>query len=275
MLTNTQLFEIEELQLLCEKQDDFKLKLNGDMLRSRSSGQDDYFHYEDGKLTGFLGLYGFGTSYELCGMVHPNYRRRGIFQSLFQQAITSLKERGISKLLLNAPGSSQSGKLFIADLLAHYSFSEYQMKWKQKEIKDDNSSIELVPVTDDDLVQIVDLDYLCFSVEREDSLEFMKMVDKDDSNFSFMIQCKGDKVGKIHIKRENDRSYIFGFAVHPSHQGKGIGRSVLEKTVKIECENEKSIFLEVSAKNANALRLYEETGFVSYQVQDYYKFEGF
>ncbi|MGF2616682.1 GNAT family N-acetyltransferase [Rossellomorea vietnamensis] len=274
MLTDIKLNEIEELRLLCEEHDNCKLKLNEDMLRSRTSLLDDYFHYEDGKLTGYLGLYGFGKSYELCGMVHPHYRKRGIFQSLFNQSIYSLKERKISKLLINAPGSSQSGKSFIENIPATYSFSEYQMRWQPKKILSGNTDIKLIPVTKEDLPLILDLDNLCFNVEREDSLEFMQMVKNDNESHSFMIEYKGDKVGKIHIQQEKNKSYIFGFAVHPSHQGKGIGSSVLEKTVNNESSAGRDIFLEVAAKNSNALKLYEKAGFVSYQVQDYFAYEG-
>ncbi|TYS18779.1 GNAT family N-acetyltransferase [Rossellomorea vietnamensis] len=273
MLTNNRLNEIEELQHLCEEHDNCKLKLNGDMLRTRTSGQDDYFHFENGKLTGFLGLYGFGSSYELCGMVHPHYRNRGIFKSLYNKALASLKDREITKLLLNAPGSSASGKAFIEAQPAGYSFSEYQMKWQPRELNRDETDIELIEVTKDDLPLIIELDFLCFNVAREDSLEFMKTVKQAEDSSSFMIVNKGEKVGKIHIQRESGRSYIFGFAVHPSHQGKGIGRSVLEKSVVLENETGRDIFLEVAAKNENALKLYESAGFVTYQVQNYYDFE--
>ena len=273
MLNEQQLKDIEGLQEICENQEGYKLKLNGDMLRSRNHGQDDYFHYENGKLIGFLGLYGFGSSYELCGMVHPAHREKGIFRSLFQQSAASLKERRVKKLLINAPGSSLSGKAFIETLPAKYYFSEYQMKWEPKQLKEEKNEIQLIPVNQEDIPFILDLDYLCFDVERDDSLQFMEKVQKDEASLSFMIEYKEEKVGKIHIQREENRSYIYGFAVHPSHQGKGIGRSVLAKTVLTENKAGRDIFLEVAAKNANALKLYEGTGFVSYQVQDYYAYE--
>jgi ribosomal protein S18 acetylase RimI-like enzyme len=272
MLTEKQLKDIEELQRVCEMHDGYQLKLNEDMLRSRTHDMNDYFHYADRKLVGFLGLYGFGSSYELCGMVHPDFRKDGIFTNLFHESIDSLKERGIKKLLINAPGSSKSGKAFIQTLPAQYSFSEYQMKWEQKELGMTNEEIQLIPVTTEDRQLILDLDYLCFNVERDDSLQFMETVQKEKTSSSYMIAFKGEKVGKIHIQREADRSYIFGFAVHPSHQGQGIGRSVLERTVSDESAAGRSIFLEVAAKNANALKLYERSGFVSYQVQDYYEY---
>ena len=77
MLTKEGLFAIKMLQEICEKEDSIQLKLNFDMLESRSGNRkEDFFHFEDGKLVGFLGSYYFGNKVEICGMVHPNYRRR-------------------------------------------------------------------------------------------------------------------------------------------------------------------------------------------------------
>jgi hypothetical protein len=48
------------------------------MLENRAGNeQENFFHYEDGKLAGFLGSYGFGNKVELCEMVHPDKRRVG------------------------------------------------------------------------------------------------------------------------------------------------------------------------------------------------------
>ena len=69
----------------------------------------------------------------------------------------------------------------------------------------------------------------------------------------------------------NGDSWIYGFAVFPELQGKGIGRKALSKVVKMENEKGLSIFLEVEAKNAHALRLYESCGFKRFHSQDYYK----
>ncbi|WP_456274398.1 GNAT family N-acetyltransferase [Bacillus sp. AK031] len=273
MLNDQQLKDIERLQATCEKYDKCQLKLNGDMLRSRQTDLDDFLDYKDGELIGFLGLYGFGSSYELCGMVHPEFRQKGIFKGLFNDAVLSLKERGVKKLLINTPEASKAGKELIATLSAEYSFSEYQMKWQTKDIGEKNADVQLIISGPEDRELIMDLDYLCFNVERNDSLDFIEMVNEDKDSSSFIIVHEGKKVGKIHVQSEAGRSYIYGFAVHPSQQGKGIGRKVLENIVIQESKAGKEIFLEVAAKNANALRLYEGTGFVSYQIQDYFNFK--
>lgn len=274
MLNDQQLKDIESLKQVCEQHDESQLKLNEEMLKSRKNDLDDFLTYDGDNLIGFLGLYGFGTSYELCGMIHPEFRRRGIFQDLFGKALKSLKERGVTKLLINAPGSSESGRAFIETTSAQYSFSEYQMKWKPKDMGNKNTDVKLIPAASEDNGLILDLDYLCFNIERDDSIEFMEMVKNDPGRSSFIIQYNGEKVGKIHVQREGSRSYIFGFAVHPDQQGKGIGRKVLANTVIEENKSGQDIFLEVAANNAHALKLYEGAGFVSYQVQDYYEYKG-
>jgi phenylalanyl-tRNA synthetase alpha subunit len=78
MLTKKQLSEIKELQSICENDGGFQLKLNDDMLKNRDANlKEDFFHYDDGKLVGFVGSYGFGNKVEICGMVHPNVLKYG------------------------------------------------------------------------------------------------------------------------------------------------------------------------------------------------------
>lgn len=125
MLTDKQMKEIKELQTECEQDGGFDLKLNWDMLAARKDGKkDDFFHYENDKLVGFLGLYGFGNKVELCGMVHPDWRRRGIFNRLLEEAIEEAKNRGTRQILLNAPAGSNSAKGFLETVPNRYFVTE-------------------------------------------------------------------------------------------------------------------------------------------------------
>jgi ribosomal protein S18 acetylase RimI-like enzyme len=271
MPNKNQLQEIKALQKQCEALENIELKLNWDMLRNRENNDDDFFHYEKGKLVGFLGLYGFGGSYELCGMVHPEARRKGIFTSLFKKATTSLKQRELSKLLVNAPASSPSAKGFLSSVSVEYDFSEYQMKWKEQPIEAGAQEVVLRSAGLEDYPYMVRLDVVCFNVPEKDAEAFMEIGEKEDQ-IRYIIESNGERVGKIQVQRENGESYLFGFAVHPDFQGSGIGRAALAQTAKIEAGHTKEIYLEVAVKNANALKLYESIGFVAYQTQDYYKY---
>ncbi|WP_251027073.1 MULTISPECIES: GNAT family N-acetyltransferase [unclassified Bacillus (in: firmicutes)] len=126
MLIKEELIEIKALQEVCEKEGGFQLKLNFDMLENRiGNKKEDFFHYEDGRLVGFLGCYGFGEKVELCGMVHPDYRRKGLFSKLLEMGLGEAKKRFIT-VLLNAPTDSLSAKQFLKNIPCVFSFAEYQ-----------------------------------------------------------------------------------------------------------------------------------------------------
>jgi ribosomal protein S18 acetylase RimI-like enzyme len=271
MLSQKQVEEIKNLQQQCETFENIELKLNWDMLRNRENDDDDFLHYEEGQLVGFLGVYSFGESYELCGMVHPRARKRGIFTLLFNKAITSLKQRNATKLLVNAPASSLSAQSFLSSIPAKYDFSEYQMKWNEQSLETGNQEVTLRSAKSEDYSYIVDLDVVCFNVPEKDAKAFVEIGEKEEQ-IRYIIERNGKQVGKIQVQRENGESYLFGFAVHPDFQGNGIGRAALAQTVKIEAEHTRKIYLEVAVKNAKALKLYESTGFVTYQTQDYYQY---
>ncbi|MFR9708851.1 hypothetical protein ACL02P_05365 [Paenibacillus sp. MB22_1] len=65
-------------------------------------------------------------------MVHPNYRRQGIFTSLLRRGLNLATVGSYPKILLNAPGNSDSAKHFLATYPCRYEFSEFQMKHSPK-----------------------------------------------------------------------------------------------------------------------------------------------
>lgn len=273
MLTAKQLTDIKELQDICEKEEPFQLKLNWDMLKSREENEvNDFFHYEDGKLVGFLGLYGFGNKVEVCGMVAPDYRRRGIFTQLYCKAETVLKERGIQHILLNAPSNSESGKGFLQSIPCSYSFSEYQMKWGEVDLSY-QEDVRLRLSTPDDVETEVQLDVQCFDFEEEDAREYNARIKREYTDQFYIIESQEVPVGKMRVSHTDGEAWIYGFAIFPEYQGKGIGRKALTTVVLNEHKNGFPIFLEVEAKNAYALRLYESCGFEAYHSQGYYKRE--
>ncbi|TFI48151.1 GNAT family N-acetyltransferase [Diaphorobacter sp. DS2] len=275
MLTKKQLDDIRSLQQICEETENIELKLNWDTLRSRPEDENhDYFHYDkSGKLLGYLALYSFGGPVELCGMVHPDHRRKGIFCSLFNEAVKQLTQA--SKLLINAPASSESAKGFIKSVPCSYSFSEYQMKrHKSAEIGTINQEVTLEKAVSSDLDFINHLDTVCFDVPKEEAAAFNNNIFNCENEKTFIIEYKGVKSGKIRIQIEEDAAWIYGFAVNPLFQGKGIGRSALTNAVNHQHSKGISwVHLEVAAENDHALSLYKSCGFESYGTQDYYEFD--
>ncbi|MEI2663426.1 GNAT family N-acetyltransferase [Rossellomorea sp. LJF3] len=272
MLTSTQLQNIKDLQDVCEDFEGINLKLNWEMLKKRKNDQDDFLLYKDGRLVGFLGIYGFGDSYEICGMIHPQFRRQHLFQELFQEALHSLNSRKVNTLLLNIPGSSTSGKGFISHMDAVYDFTEYEMKWNKKELVIDSDSVGIKTADEQDIETIIDLDETCFGVVRSDAESYTKRLFEESREGNLMIIIDEKVVGKIRVQRTNNKSFIYGFAVFPSFQGKGIGRNALSQVVMQESKWTDDIYLDVAATNSKALNLYESSGFQTFYSQEYYQY---
>ncbi|NMD71756.1 GNAT family N-acetyltransferase [Bacillus sp. DNRA2] len=276
MLTIHELNDIKELQEICENAGGFQLKLNFDMLENRvGDRKEDFFHYDldSGKLVGFLGSYGFGSKIELCGMVHPEYRRQGIFTNLLNSAINEAKKHHVSTILLNAPTDSQTAKAFLQSIPCTFSVAEYQMQWQPTELTPDTTVLIRPSVSQDDWEAEVQLGITAFGESEADARVFQEMISKESSDQRYIIEEDGKIVGKMRVSEMNGETWIFGFAVFPELQGKGIGRKALTNVVITESQKGLPIFLEVEAKNIHALKLYESCGFKSYHSQDYYLYQ--
>ncbi|MEC0207213.1 GNAT family N-acetyltransferase [Paenibacillus lautus] len=271
MLTTQQLQDIEQLQKECELHDHVQLKLNWDMLRERKMENLDFFHYENGELVAFLGLYPFGSTVEICGMVKPFERRKGHFGRLFHLAMEQVKSNGYKKILLNAPAGSDAATFFLNTQGAEYAFSEHQMEWRETPLEETNDVL-LRQATEEDYEMSVRLSVTAFGLEEDDArtMESHHFADNTDMR---MIDVNEETVGKLRVSREDGQAWIYGFSILPEYQGRGIGRKVLRQVVKEQSSAGFTVHLEVETKNDHALRLYESVGFKAVHVQDYYKYE--
>lgn len=271
MITEKQLNEINILQETCEKFDEITLKLNWEMLRNRRNDvKEDFFYYEENQLVGFLATYYFGEKVEICGMVHPNFRRKGIFSSLLNEALNAISP--VTTILLNAPEASTSAKEFIRNQKnCSYSFSEYQMAWKNQEAKEITPIVKFTKAKQLDFSFISNLDVVCFGFEKTDAEKYNQRIINEPDRDLFIIEVNDEKIGKMSLLRENNESWIYGFALLPEYQGKGYGKNALLQTIQKENEIGNEIHLEVALENSNAKKLYIDCGFRQYNTQDYYK----
>ncbi|MDN4526146.1 GNAT family N-acetyltransferase [Fictibacillus fluitans] len=266
-----QLSELKNLQHQCETAEDLQLKLNWDMLELRNgNSKENFFHYEEGKLCAFLGIYGFGSKAELCGMVLPAYRRRGIFSQLLKKAIQHAKLE-YEEILLNTPENSSSGQAFLKQVPCLYAFSEHQMKW-QGSADEASNDISLRISSPSDQEFEMQLDVECFGFSPSKAKEHNQRIKNEKGLNRYVIEKDGKPVGKVRVAAEGGEAWIYGFAVTPAEQGKGIGRSTLKSLISQEQSKGHSLSLDVEADNSNALKLYESCGFTSYCTQDYYRF---
>jgi ribosomal protein S18 acetylase RimI-like enzyme len=271
MLTKQQLQDIKKLQKECETHENLQLKLNWDMLENRKSYQLDFLHYEKDELVAFLGLYPFGSTVEVCGMVKPSERRKGHFHLLFQKGMETAKQSQYKKILLNTPAGSNAAKAFLYKLGANYTFSEHQMVWQEKSLEP-VEGLTLRQAKVDDLDMRIRLSVEAFGMTQEDAQSMERSFDKEGNTDMLMIDVNGKTVGKIRVSRKDGQAWIYGFSILPEHQGKGIGRKVLRRVIKDQRSAGHSVHLEVETKNDHALGLYKAVGFKVVHSQDYYTY---
>lgn len=252
----------------------------------------EFLYYENKILVGYLGVCNFGgNSVEISGMVHPSFRRRGIFRKLYLIAKEEWQRTSKAEVLALCDHTSISGLAFINSMGFEFVSSEYKMCLSKRaldgrinHIQEIASLINLRLATSEDAAEIDSQTSVYFGKplnEIDDKEAKVVNIDNEDiensliqqgNNFiSYMAIYKNKIIGKIHISIINEEGFMYGFGVLPAFRGKGYGREILLATLDILKEKDvNNIFLEVERQNKNALGLYESCGFEEDSVMDYY-----
>ncbi|MBX4264790.1 GNAT family N-acetyltransferase [Clostridium estertheticum] len=289
---------VRTLCSICYEKQKTYLKLELDLKKSqRKENKKDealleFLYYENKMLVGYLGVCNFGgNSVQVSGMVHPEFRRKGIFRKLYLMAKEEWQRISKAEVLALCDHTSVSGLAFINSIGGEYVSSEYKMCLNKKDleckIKQSHENVSIITLrlaTSEDAAEIEKQTSIYFGKplnEIDDKDVKVVNMDKEDlensfiqqgNNFiSYMALLKEEIIGKVHISVINKEGFIYGFGVLPVFRGNGYGREVLLATLDILKEKgTDNIFLEVESQNKNAIGLYESCGFEEVAVMDYY-----
>jgi ribosomal protein S18 acetylase RimI-like enzyme len=243
-----------------------RLKLEWENLRSRSGDRiEDLLWWEGERLVGFLGIYGFGESPELAGMVAPNARRRGIGSALLDAALPLCGERSDRDPLLVVPRQSIAGQRLALRRGGTLDHSEHHLVLSGEPTSGPHKlEISLRPATAADLPLVVSLHEQGFGWSGPDDLG-------DRLGQTALIELSGAVVGTLFLERDDEEGSIFGFVVEPSLQGRGIGRAGLRRACEqLRADGARRISLDVDVANDRALGLYTSVGFTPITTEDYF-----
>jgi ribosomal protein S18 acetylase RimI-like enzyme len=266
-LTSDALQAIAELERQVVEADGGRLKLEWGNLRGRSGDRvEDLLWWEGERLLGFLGIYGFGDSPELAGMVAPDARRRGIGSALVDAAVTLCRERSNRQPLLVVPRQSIAGKRLALRRGGTLDHSEHHLVlFGEPTSGPHNPEISLRPATAADVPVVVSLLEQGFGWSGPDDLG-------DRLERTALIELRGAVVGTLFLHRDDEaQASIYGFAVEPTMQGRGIGRAALRQACQqLRANGARRIGLDVDVANDRALGLYTSIGFTSLTTEDYF-----
>jgi ribosomal protein S18 acetylase RimI-like enzyme len=284
-LAATEIEEIRALANLCDRHDHLHMRISWTGLSSRSGEEyQDFLFYEDAKLVGYLALDGWGEGErEVVGMVHPAYRRQGIFSSLFRAAQGECVRLTISQLVLVCEHSSASAQAFVQHVKAHLELSEHEMwlaTFQERNTFDDRLSFRQATLADLEALILV----------QAQSFGVPELLSRQSMERRFQIPgCRiflatfGDAdlgchepVGLLRLQEEDGAIGIYGFGVIPDYQGRGYGRQILVEAIRLaRSESQKPIMLDVDTTNARAFSLYLSCGFVIKTTYDYFNIAAF
>ncbi len=278
-LTQTEFSEIEALAALCNGYEGLELKLNWNILRNRPVQEtNDFLYYENGQLVGYLALFSFNSKEaEISGMVHPAYRRRGIFTTLLSAAQEECQCRRVPKLLLIVQHISRSGQAFAVSLHPGYDHTEYRMALQEAGVLSAfNTQLHFRRASLEDAPMLAHITAVSFDIdEKEINWNAAHVMEAPDRRY--YVATLGDRntyIGKIEVSLNNHEATIYGFGVLPEYRGRGYGRQMLMQTIQdILATGQQHIVLEVATENKNALSLYQSCGFRETGSYDYYSLE--
>ncbi len=279
-LTADQLQHIAALEAACLAADGGRLKLEYPTLRGRSPGiANDFLWWsgEGGELVGFCGIYQYRSDEaEVCGMVHPAFRRRGIFTRLLDAALVELAElaeRAQRRVLLIVDRCCEAGGGFAAARGGVLESSEHRMTQvdpPQPQDSTDRVQVRQASGEAGDVAFVRECTAGAFAMPEEAvaGTEWASM-----AAGTLVIDGDGEPVGVMRVEREpaTASAGIYGFGVLPERQRRGYGRAALATVTRaLHQEGFSSVHLEVLVDNPAALHLYESCGFAATGIEDYY-----
>jgi len=269
-LTPVDLQAIAELEARTVGADGGRLKLEWGVLRTRA-GRDveDLLWWDGDKLLGFLGLYAFAPpTAELAGMVDPDARRRGIATALLDAAFPLCRERGYREVLLVTPRESSPGRSFALSRGAVLEHSEHALTLLSAPADGPaNPAVIVRTATQADAAEVSKLLTTAFGTVPSHALQLQAT----ERVRTVLAERSGRVVGTLRLSREGKAAGIYGFAVDPAWQGRGIGRDVLRRVCQqLRDEGVHRIDLEVAVDNDHAMGLYTSLGFTPVTTEDYY-----
>ena len=287
---------IHMLEIQCIQNDQITLKLELDYKLSDAQNRtadtlisdiNEFMYFNGEELIGYMGICNFGgitQPLEITGMVHPEYRRQGIFSKLMELVVAECRKRNAEGILALCDKKSISGQGFLKKINAVYKFSEFEMYLNHKSYetleKQQPSGITFRKAVNADASEITRQNMIYFGDDSEEENEdsedsgILLPEEEEKRGMTFYIAEKEERIiGKVNLQiSDGGTGGIYGLGVLPEFRGKGFGRAILTFGVeKLKDAKATEVMLQVAAENGPALNLYKSCGFQESSVMDYFE----
>jgi len=274
ILSEAEANAIEQLITLCNNYEGLHMRLDVGALRQRPGNEtNDFLYYEHGILVGYLFVEGWGSrDRELVGMVHPDFRRGGIYSSLLAAAKEECQQRNAQKLILVCEHFSKSGLAFVNSIGARHEYSEHEMVLGTfRERRNNSEDLHIRQANSSDLEAIVSI-LATDSGNVESVQKWVRKLLEEPTSCFYLATLDEKPLGCLRLDYMSDQVGIYAFEVRLGYRGLGYGRQFLEEAIRIiRSESRKRIMLDVETDNDNAIGLYLSCGFEIKTTYDYFE----
>lgn len=269
--------DIREVESICKEHD----KLNGSIFLDTSINFNHeikslYLLYENNKLVSLISMF-IPTSEEaeVSAYTLPEYRRRGYFKKLLDEATKEITKYNIPYLIFVCEPQSNDGIETIKRLKTEFDFTEYFLRYKGS-LNDMEvhriSEIKLHKAENKDLETIIRLSQEIFNDNYDDAKSMITKSFEAENRMQYIAVLDEKIIGMGSVSVENGEASIVGLGVIPRCQGKGFGREILNLIlVDLKDRGRENITIEVDSTNKNAFELYKKCGFEVETSFDYYR----
>ena len=256
---------------VCNRLEGLTLKLN---VSRDAEGMpvNKWLYYNHGALVGYAALDGGPPEAELCGMVAPEYRHKGIGRALLDAVTDACRHAHVYRLLLICEDASISGQGFVRAIDAAHSFSELHMEMDAPPAAGQPHNDMLVrEATPQDYDALAEALVSAFGGSYDHTHARIEAEAGEGDGRYLVGEVEGRLVGGLKLYQHDGRAGIYAFGVSQDERGKGYGRAILQQTMEIARANGcPRIYLEVDDDNTVARRLYESSGFQTTTTYGYY-----
>lgn len=225
----------------------------------------------EGVLVGFLTVFDpSGQAAEVEAFVAPSQRRQGVFTALLAEARRVWEAPGRRWLLVASRGSEGAT---VAARWGNLSFTESTLglpvsaRPRFEGLPDGL----LLRAGGEEEVEAAAQVFQAAHGEEDGHRSFLERIVTDPDR-RFLALLEGEQtVGVGCLHRDGSRTMVHGLVVHPSRQGRGWGRALLEALLDLGASDTEEFLIEVDSSNARAEGLYRSLGFTDREVTDYYE----
>jgi N-acetylglutamate synthase-like GNAT family acetyltransferase len=281
--------ELIELISVCKNIDGTESKIYWDILNTQRSISGNFFYYNNKKLIGYLSFFLFEeNAAHISALVHPDYRRQGVFLRLLHAASIEMQKIFIKKIIFPIPKQNEMAKSAVKFLSGNFLYDEYQMVREGVNLEEDNllennkllennnlscqRALSWHLATLKDLELIAEIDSICFNSDYALVLKRFEDTIIDANRQIWLLNLEDKIIGKCHVHFDEKGAYLHNICILPDYQNSGYGKIFLKLIInQLIQSNHDYLYLDVIAHQIAAKHIYEKCHFKVTQVTEYWE----